>query len=403
MKNKFLRLVLSMVMCFSFINNVYADDLEFTVNATVADGNNTVVKGSEVIINVNVKSELHISACTFKTTNEDGIEFVSSTATAGYNVQEGSDGLKISDGSVTETSPTNTTLLQLRYKVNNNGKVTIKTLDCTSPTDNKTGSHEDVVVDLKTIDPTEDTTLSKLEISGGTLSPSFSSSVKNYSVQLDSTNFSLSLTTSNTDYQDDIVVTDEDGNTLDYSKLTFKNTNGQGNMPITIKINNDTTYKLLVVYKEESLNNSLKTLTVGGENVNIVDGKYEYTVTIGKYATNVKIEASLEDSKNFKFIEEFNGTQIVQTPSNSTSYPIIIEPSSTQVGADGVTYIIKLVKENTGNVNNETNNNTNNNNNNNQNTTTNPTTGGISIFVMFFILIISLITSIVIYQKKLEN
>lgn len=402
MKNKFLYLVLSMIMCFSFVGEVFAEGLDFVVSSSVVGGNDSVVKGKNAVINVNIKSDLHISACTFQVSSDSGIEYVSAKQANGYILQIGSNGRISVDGDVTDTTPTNMTVLQLNYKVNNNGKVTIKTLDCTSPTDNKTGSYKDVIVELKTIDLSEDTSLSKLVVNGGTLSPSFSSDVKKYSVELSGINFSLNLTASNANYQDDILVTDVNGKTLDPNKIVFTNNNNQGTMPINITVNNDTVYNLLAIYKEDSLNNSLKSLKVDGKSVTLEDGKYDYMVKIEKNVSSVKIDASLSDSTNFKFSDEFGGTQIVQTPSNSTSYPIIIEPNNSSVGAEGVTYTIKLVKDGSSDNTNVGSNN-NNNNNNNQNTNTNPSTGGISIYLMFLILIISLIGSIFIYRKNLES
>ena len=396
MKNKFLYLVLSLITCFSFVGRVFAEDLDFTVSTSVVGGKDTVVKGETAVINVNVKSDLHISACTFKVSSDSGVEYVSAKQANGYVLQTGSDGKISVDGAVDDTTPTNMTLLQLNYKVNNNGKVTIKTLDCTSPTDNKTGSYDDVVVELKTIDLSQNTTLSKLVVNGGVLSPSFSSNVKSYSIQLTGTNFSLDLTASNSDYQDDIVVTDASGKTLDPKKIVFTNYDNQGSMPISVTVNKDTVYNLLAVYEEDKLDNSLKSLKIDGKEIEIENGKYDYTVKIENSVKSVKIEATLVDSENFKFTDEFNGTQMIQTPSSSTSYPIIIEPSKSSVGGKGVTYTIKLVKD--GNNNSGTTNN-----NNNQNTNTNPSTGGLSIYLMFLILIISLIGSIFIYQKNLES
>ena len=114
------------------------------------------------------------------------------------------------------------------------------------------------------------------------------------------------------------------------------------------------------------------------------------------YLYGKKIEASLKDSTNFKFIDEFDGVQIVQTPSSSTSYPIIIEPKSSSTGAKGVTYTVTLVKD-------VPTNNGDNNQNVGNNTDTNPTTGGVSMAVMILILMCSLVGSIVIYQKNIEN
>lgn len=392
MKNKLSYIFFCVLTSFVFINNVFAEELDFTVNANVVGGSTTVVKGTEVSINVSLNSDVYLSACTFKVTEDSGIESISKKGMNNYHIEVG-DRILIDRDNDDTNFTSNYVVMQLKYKVNDSGKVTIKNLDCAAPATNQSGTYsEDVVVEFQAIDNSEDTSLKNIVVTGGTLSPSFSSSRNDYSIQLSGTKFSLSMTASNSDYQDDIVVTDEDGNTLDPSNITFKNTNNQGSMRITIKVNNDTTYNLLAVYEEEKLYNSLKSLIVDGKTVNLQDGKYDYTVTIGNNVDSVKIDAVLTDSTNFKFTDEFNGTQIVQTPSNSTSYPIIIEPSSSDVGAKGVTYTIKLIKEGT-DVGTD----------NNQNTTTNPTTGGISMIVMMIVLMASLIGSIVIYQKNLKG
>ena len=404
MRNKFLYLILSIFMCFSFTSKVFAEGLEFSFSAAVVGGNTSVVKGTEAVINVSLNSEVYLNKCSFTITNDSTVEFVSGSGMNKYSLANTGNTYEISrDAADTEFS-TGSPVMQLKYKINDDGKVTIKNLECSSAADNQVGTYtEEMVLNFNAIEETVDTTLSKISVTGGTLSPNFSSSIKNYSINLDKTTFSLDLTASNAHYQDDIVVTDEDGNKLDIKNITFKN-NNQGKMPIVIKVNDDTVYNLLVVYEEKELNNSLKTLKVDGKEISLEDGKYDYTVTIGKSVNSVKIDASLNDSTNFKFTDEFNGTQIVQTPSGTTSYPIIIQPSNSQIGAESVTYIIKLIKETSGNNGSNNNSGTSNNNSNNSgNINKNPTTGGISIALMICILLCSLVGSIYIYQKKIEN
>lgn len=402
MKNKFLYLILSMIMCFSFVSEVFALDDEFSSSVTINGGKDTFEKGKEAIININIKDNFYIDLCTFDVETDSGLEFLSSKTIEGYSF-ETNDGSKfIIKGSDTDATSTNGNLLQLIYKVNSSGKFKVNySCEHKSEVEDKRVTHGSLSreLELKVIDLSQDTTLSKLVVNGGVLSQSFLPNVKNYSINLDSTSFSLNLTTSNPDYQDDIVVTDGDGNKLDIDSIIFKNTNSQGQMQIVITVNNDTVYNLLVVYEKKELDNSLKTLKVDGKNIQLEDGKYDYIITIGSDVNSVKIEASLKDSTNFKFIDEFDGVQIVQTPSSSTSYPIIIEPSNLQVGAEGVTYTIKFVKEkvNTGVNNGDNNQNVGN------NTDTNPTTGGVSMAVMILILMCSLVGSIVIYQKNIEN
>ena len=54
MRKRFLYLILSMIMCFSFINEVFAED-EFSSSVTINGGKDTFEKGKEAIINVNIK------------------------------------------------------------------------------------------------------------------------------------------------------------------------------------------------------------------------------------------------------------------------------------------------------------------------------------------------------------
>ena len=401
MKNKFLYLILSIFMCFSFVSKVFAEELEFSFNAAVVGGSTSIVKGSEATINVSLNSDVYLNKCSFTITNDSTIEFVSGSGLNKYSLGNTGNIYEISRDASNTQFNNGFAVMQLKYKINEDGKVTIKNLECSSASDNQVGSYsEEIVLNFDAIDANADTTLSKILVTGGTLSPNFSSSVKNYSINLDKTTFSLELTASNAHYQDDIVVTDEEGNKLDVKNISFKN-NNQGKMTIVIKVNDDTVYNLLAVYEEKELNSSLKTLKIDGKEVNLESGKYDYTITIGKSVNSVKIDASLNDTTNFKFTDEFNGTQIVQTPSDTTSYPIIIEPSKSEIGAEGVTYVIKLVKESSGN--NNSNNNSSIGSNNSGNVNKNPTTGGISIALMICILMCSLVGSIYIYRKKIEN
>jgi len=397
MKNKFLYLILSMIMCFSFVGEVFAED-EFSSSVTINGGKDTFEKGKEAIINVNIKDNSYVELCTFDVVVDSGLEFLSSKTLDGYSFETNDGGKFVVKGNDAEATSTNGNLLQLSYKVNDSGKFKIN-YSCEHKGDSEKVVHDSLSheLELKVIDLSQDTTLSKLVVNGGILSPSFLPNVENYSIQLSGVNFSLDLTATNPDYQDDIVVTDGNGLALEPSKITFNNYNNQGNMPINIIVNKDTVYSLLAVYKEEELDNSLKSLKVDGKEIQIESGKYDYTFKIGNSTNNVKIEATLVDSDNFKYTDEFNGTQIVQTPSSSTGYPIIIEPKSSSAGAKGVTYTIKLVKDVPNNSGGTTSDN------NGQNANKNPATGGISMYLMLLILIISLIGSISIYQKNLAN
>ena len=403
MKNKLCYIVLSIFSVFAFMNSVFAEgDLSFSIDATVVGGETTIVKGNEATIYVSLISQTALSSCTFNVTSDAGIEFVSKTAMNKYTVKDEGENIVVERVNTDVAFASGENALELKYKINNDGKVTIKAVNCKS-VDEKTGTTSDKVINFKTKEVTDDTSLSNLTVTGGTLSPKFASTLTNYTVQLHDTKFSLNMTASNSNYQDKIVVTDSEGNTLDANNITFKNDGGQGIMAITITVNNKTKYELGVTYVQEELDNSLSSLKIGDEMINLESGKYDYSVKVGKDISSVKIEAVLKDSNNFRFVEG-NGPTVLQIPSSSTAYALMIEPIDSTSGGKGVTYMISVTREGVSSTENPSSTpNKPASSNYNGNATTNPTTGGISMFLMAFILIASLIGSMYLYQKNLEG
>lgn len=395
MKNKICYILLSLIVSFSFMNNVFAEEeLSFSVLTSI-DGEQTVTLGNEATINVSVKSDSYINTCTFDITSDDGLEKVSSNGANGFNISSSTDNNIVVTGNDSGDAQSNgLVILQLKYKVNSSGTVNIKA-NCSAGTSSGSSNNS---VEFKIKDTSEDTTLSSLSVTGGILTPSFSSNITSYTIKLDSINFSLNMTASNEEYQDDIVVTNESGEKLDYKNLTFSDPSGQAKMKLNITVNEKTTYDLLVVYEKKDLDNSLSSLKIDGVSVNLEEGKYDYTVNIKSNVNSVKIEATLKDSTNFKF-SDGNGPAIFSTTNIENTYPLIIEPKDSSSGAKGVTYMITLLKEGSASSSSSSRPS----NNSQSNATSNPTTGGISTFIMFIILFASLIASIVIYRKNLEG
>ena len=403
--NKINYIMLCLVSCFAFMNSVFAEgELSFSVDAKPV-GETTVVKGSEAAVNVSLNSDTALSSCTFNIVADAGIEFVSKSSMNSYVVRDEGENIIVERANTDVSFVSGQNVLELKYKVNNDGKLTIKTISCKSAVDDKTGSASDKFIEFKTKEVNDDTSLKSLTVTGGTLSPKFSASAYNYTVQLHDTKFSLNMTASNSDYQDKIVVTDVDGNVLDASNIIFKNDGGQGIMVVTITVNGKTKYELGVRYVQEELDNSLASLKVGGQEIGLESGKYDYSVNVGKDINEVKIEATLKDSNNFKFVDG-NGPTTLQVTSAINSYALMIEPKDSSSGGKGVTYLITINREGVSVPVEKPSSSSNNNkpsNNNQGNTTTNPSTGGISMFLMAFILIVSLIGSIYLYKKNLEG
>ena len=402
MKNKLYYIVLSIFSVFAFMNSVFAEgDLSFSIDTTVVGGETTVVKGSEATIYVSLISNTALSSCTFNVTSDTGIEFVSKKAMNNYLVKDEGENIVVERTNTDVAFASGENAFELKYKINNNGKLTIKTVNCKS-TDEKTGTTTDKVIEFKTKESNDDTSLKSLTIIGGALDSIFNSNVYNYTAQLNDTKFGLNMIASNSDYQDKIVVTDGEGNVLNPNEIVYNSV--QDIMAITITVNNKTKYEIGVRYVKQALDNSLSSLKIGDETIKLESGKYDYNVKVGKNISSVKIEAVLKDSNNFRFVEG-NGPTVLQVSSSSTAYALMIEPKDSSSGGTGQTYMITVTKEGASSSIDKPSSTPNKptSSNNNGNATTNPTTGGISMFLMAFILIASLIGSMYLYQKNLEG
>lgn len=405
-KSKFSYILLILVTCFSFVNNVFADGLEFSVSAT-AD-KTEVAKGNVVTIMVSLKSDEYINSCTFEQVADSTLELLP-TGDDVDNEEKGVLGvgtfgamgtttINVMDSAVSGKAPVDgMNILRLKYRVNGSGKVTIKTVECVTISE-KNGTYDELTVNINAIDLSEDTTLKSLSVTGGTLS-NFSSTSYTYSVPLESSNFSLKMEATNPDYQDDIVVTDSSGATLDPTNITYKTSSDQNLMLVFITVNNGTKYELALKYENKDLDNSLSSLTVAGQKVELESGKYEYTVKVGKDVSNVKIEATLADSTNFQFADG-NDPGTYSVSGSSTTIALIVEPKSSESGSQSVTYMIDIVKEGSSGGNASSNKPSSNS---GGNAVSNPQTGNISMFIMAIILVASLLGSVVLYQKNIEG
>lgn len=396
-KSKLRYIILSLIVSFSFINNVFAEDLNFTTEVSL--DKTDVYIGDVISINVSLKSEEAITYCEFKVTSESNLTFESKNQTNNYTFESDDlSSLKIKYSSTDTVDLKNgKTVFKLNYKATGSGKISITTTECKTENDEKKGSYKQVDLSIEAKEPEKDTSLKNIEVTGGTIS-NFTSDNLTPSIRLNQTNFSLKFTASNSDYQNSITVKDSNGNTLDPSNLTFNDPSGQGIMTIVVTVgdeDNNTEYQLGISYEAEELDNSLATLKINGTNVTLIKGTTEYKVKINSSATSIIVDATLTDSTNFQFAEG-NGPSTYDIKSENIA--LIIEPKSSQSGGTGITYIIQIEKEGNSAGGNSTPSNSN-----GANTNSNPQTGNISMFVMALILISSLIGSIYLYQKNIES
>lgn len=413
--NKVLCLVLTLFVSFLFIGRVYAGSL--SISASPYDS--VVVTGRETTIMISLRSDEAISDCMFKFENDNTLEYVGISSANGWNIDgTGVNGTLIGNNSLDAIAPVNgQNIAQLKYKVNGNGKVVIKTVECVSVATETSYTSNDVVVELFAKEPTEDTTLSELKVTNGTMNPSnISGTDTDYIINLNSSVFGLSMTASNPDYQDDIVVKDASGNVInDLNNITFKDPSGQGLMPITVTVNGKTTYSLLVHYESVNLDNTLKSITINGQQIQLIPGVYNYEHVVSKDVTNVVVAAVINDNENFMFGSSSNAPGTLSI-TDMVSVLIVVEPKDASIGAKSATYAIDIIREGANddkpndkpnNDNNKPNGNAGGNNsgisNNGSNVNRNPGTGDVSMYLMAFILVASLIGSIVLYRKNLEG
>ena len=434
MKNKLCYILLGVFVCLAFADVVWATgNLAFTLTAT--PDSTTVVKGKEVTITLNLKSDSPVEMCQFQVQADSTLEYVDWNTSNLWKIDTGTiDNFTIENDVNTTTPLTNgENILQIKYRVNGDGRVTIKTEDCSYVVDggenDLNGTHEDVVVDITSKEAGEDYTLSNLEVTNGKLLTPITTPINvPYVITLDSSTFGLKATASNPDYNNSIVFKDVNGNVIsDPSNITFSGDGGQTSMTITVTVNNQKTYTLFISYERKELDNSLKSITISGVELPLVAGQIDYDYTVGKDVTSFDVVVELNDSTNFKFGDGSNfldGTFVIG--SDGISYVNIeVVPIDSSIGAESVLYTVTVTREgnvstppadnndkpsdnggssnNTGNNGGTTNNGNSSNNSSSGNVNSNPTTGDISKFLMAIILIASLVGSIIIYQKNLEG
>lgn len=400
-KNKLSYIILCLLVCFSFVGTVVADDLNFVISAT-KDTNGEIVVGEKTSINISLQSDELINSCIFKISNDSNLVYEVPNALNNFSIQnESAENLELKyNSSETIDLSSGKNILKLNYTVNGSGKVTITTVECKTADGEKTGGYQDVVVEVTSKSKEVDTTLKSIEVNGELLS-FFTPENKTPSINLTKPNFSLKLTTSNPDYQDSITVTDSEGNALNLDNITFTDSSGgQGYMPIHVTVGDDTNkteYILGVRYEVKELDNSLASLRINGKDVELEEGKTEYTVLIGRDATEIKIEAVLKDSENFEFnVSEGPGVYDISSP----AAVLTILPRDAQSGGKAVTYTITFEREATPSSSKPS---SSSKESSSSNVTSNPGTGEISMFLMLVILMASLFGSVYLYRKNIED
>lgn len=394
MKRNVFYILFVLMIGFSFVNNVFAE--EFSIS--VVKGDSVVSKGGEISFKINLKSSDSVINCLFDIESEKGIEYISAANVNSWTYTEGENGFLVESPGLKEFDLSNGLgILELKYKVNNDGKITVKTVECSSLNE-KTYTYPDVGFNYKVKEDVADTTIGISATNGAV-----TKNGTQYVVNLASTSFGLTITASNPDYQDDIVVKNQNGNVIDdISKITFDDPTGQGMMLLTVIVNKTTEYEVIVKYEKKDYDNTLKSLMINGKALELTPGVYSYTYKVSKTTGNIEVSPVLNDKENFELGGNYSGKH---TFSNDEVHLVIeVNPKDTSSGAKKAIYNIEILKEGSSSSGNSGNNGSSGNSGSSSNNVNkNPTTGDIPMLLMGFILVVSLFGSIVLYQKNLQS
>ncbi len=127
---------------------------------------------------------------------------------------------------------------------------------------------------------------------------------------------------------------------LDPSNITFATSGGNAAMLIRIEVgagDSKTDYSVAVKkeVQEENKGYELSKLTVGDQEVSLVSGQYEYTVTLNN-TTSYKVTADLKDRTNYQI------TNLIEQRTGEGSFTIIVAPKDNSSGLQGQTYTINV-------------------------------------------------------------
>ncbi|MBQ8219392.1 MAG: hypothetical protein IJZ79_06540 [Bacilli bacterium] len=395
-KNKFLFLIIIFILLPTRINALVGN-----IGIICSDAN--IKSGDEVTCTISGNTDEAIKLIEANITTTDNLQLVSSE----LSLQEGWSGSTIDNSKIsvsTDSRVGNFTIGSFKIKAidtatNGFASVGISSISFVDVSNNSnTISNTSYVI---TIDNNDNnlTGLSNLNVTGGTLSPFFVPNTKSYTLVIDSDNFGIEAIPANIGDQISIINTD-DNTELNASNIIFSSKSGSMSIEIRVGTGDRLVTYSLIVSKKISDNDIkyLSSLTIGGKTISLVNGKYDYEVSLND-TSSFTVRAVLEDSSKY-LIENLNGnieSGIYEITTNNTSLAIIIKPKDATTGLEGVIYSVTVKKIN------EQNTSPSNPTDSSQNNISNPQTGNISVFVITLILISSLIISLNMYKKNIEN
>lgn len=239
--------------------------------------------------------------------------------------------------------------------------------------------------------------------SGGVLMGSFDKTKETIGISLidsDTTKFSISAVAENEN--DKIVATNYKGDSIALDNVTFNADSGKTEMSINITVGSGDTAMRYVVLVSRPLPPSvgqptLASLIVGGNNINLSDGKEDYTITLSNnIISSYQVNATLSDSKNFSF-SEYTLSLLDTDMSGEKTLQIEVVPKDSSSGYGSKTYTVTVKKVNSTQKPSSTKTG------NSSNIYKNPDTGRSSAIVVGILLIVSFGASLYFYKKNMSE
>lgn len=384
--NRIKYLLFAFFLGFICIDGVFAMDIKLSKNS------NDYVVGD----NASVKLELNIDqdgvvidSCNVKISFDNTIELQEVQALNSWTITN----KNISDGMVDLTIKNyqrnlygKINLVDLKYLVNDNSILNIDSAVCY---DMSGTVLNDLIVDtngtsITTVIP-QDGLLKSLMINGQTLNPTFSPNVNSYSINnFTGNSLSLSYELFNDMYQGEVQVFVNDKLVTDLSNIVYELVSDNDVMLITIQVSNMSKYNIFVSGYSNNLNMQyLSSITVNGEELEIMPGKFDYEHVVGDDVKSVEVLSNLFDESMFGFGSSSNVPNVLNLNGKAVAVLNVVplndktQPSATYT----VTITNKSYNDSVGN----------------------PPTSDTSMYIVLGMLLLSLVGSMVLYQKNLNG
>ena len=383
--NRIKYLLFAFFLGFICIDGVFAMDIKLSKNS------NDYVVGD----NASVKLELNIDqdgvvidSCNVKISFDNTIELQEVQALNSWTITN----KNISDGMVDLTIKNyqrnlygKINLVNLKYLVNDNSILNIDSAVCY---DMSGGVLNDLIVDtndtsITTVIP-QDGLLKSLMINGQTLNPTFSPNVNSYSINnFTGNSLSLSYELFNDIHQGEVQVFVNDKLVTDLSNIVYELVSDNDVMLITIQVSNISKYNIFVSGSSNNLNRQyLSSITVNGEELEIMPGKFDYEHVVGDDVKSVEVLSKLFDESMFGFGSSSNVPNVLNLNGKAVAVLNVVPNDKKQPSA---TYTVTITNKSY------------------NDSVGNPPTSDTSMYIVLGMLLVSLVGSMVLYQKNLNG